>query len=80
MIPLRRLVPTSALLVLAACGGDEPSPEPAAAPVPTALEQRLSAPKTAKEDVEKSMEDARARMDAEMREATGTPTDSAARP
>lgn len=73
MTTFRRLVP-AAVLLLAACGGEEPAPEPA--PVPQALEQRLSAPETAKENVEKSMEDARARMDAELRAATGAPADS----
>lgn len=74
MTPLR-LAPAAVLLLLAACGGDEPAPEP----VPRALEERLAAPKSAQEDVETSMRDAQARMDAEMRAATGAPADSAPR-
>lgn len=66
----------AALLSLAACGGEEPAP----APEPNALERQIAAPKQVKSDVEKTMEDAQARRDAEMRAAAGEPADTAARP
>lgn len=74
---MNRALAVAALLALAACGGDEPAAEPAQ---PSTLERQIAAPKRVEQDVNKSMEEAQARRDAEMRAATGAPADSAARP
>lgn len=71
---MNRALALAALLALAACGGDEPAPQP------STLEQQVAAPKRVEQDVNRSMDAAQARMDAEMRAATGAPADTAARP
>lgn len=73
MIPIR-VAAAAAVLALVACGGEEPAPEPGA------LKTRMGAPEQVEQDVEKSMDESQARMEAEMRAAAGEPADSAARP